>query len=448
MRDASRITRRRAVRMAAIVPLAAPTMQTLSAAGEQVAFGLIGAGAWGRYLLEHFKRIASGRCVAACDIDETSLRRAVQVSRDRPRAYTDYRRLLERKDIQAVVVATPPQTHFPIVRDALETGKHVFCEPPLASKPPEVASLRRLADSRAGQVVQVGLQHRYSKFYQTAKQMVAKGYLGELTNIQAQWHRNRDWSMDPQKPRAANWRLFREFGGGPVGELAGHQMDVADWMFADTPEFVCGAGGLDWKRDGRDVYDNICLIFQYPGGRRMMYSAINTNKHLPLFGGSRSQRGEMLMGTEGTIEITLGGDDEPALGLWFYEPSPGRVGRREDAKEIAKLAGASVPSAGRSSRGMPILFERDQITGDESFLGRELKWARRWLYTKGVMVPQEERHPIEAQLEGFLQCCRDARQPRASLETGLNNSIAVMLANAALDEGFRMYFSDFDRMSR
>jgi hypothetical protein len=91
---------------------------------------------------------------------------------------------------------------------------------------------------------------------------------------------------------------------------------------------VVGVGGLDFIKDGRDVYDNIQLIFTYPGGRKLIYSAISTNKHLPLFQGTRTEFGEMIMGTEGTIEITVGTDDEPAIGLWYYEPGPPTVARR------------------------------------------------------------------------------------------------------------------------
>ena len=96
----------------------------------------------------------------------------------------DYREVLSRSDIQAVVVATPPYTHFAIVRGALAAGKHVFCENVLVVKPEEIHALRELADRYGNRILQVGLQRRYSKFYQIARQIAAKGFLGEVTKAQ------------------------------------------------------------------------------------------------------------------------------------------------------------------------------------------------------------------------------------------------------------------------
>ncbi len=439
-------TRREAARIVAL----APAIATVKAANDQVVFGVVGAGARGQRLITGFNRIAGGRCAAICDTHEASLRQGLRLSKDKPRGLKDYRELLSLAGINAVVVATPLYTHFPIVRDALLAGKHVFCENTLVFKPEEVHALRALADERPGQVVQAGLQRRYSKFYQTARQMATKGFLGEVTNIHAQWHRNPGWTMNPnvERPRESNWRLFREFSGGLTSELASHQIDVANWVFNDRPEFVTGVGSLDWKRDGRDVYDNIALIFRYPEGRQLTYSSISTSKHLPMFAGARAECGETVMGTEGTIEITLGTEEEPALGLWFYEPSAPKVSKAEAQKEIERLGGATMSSAGRGSRVMPILLERDQFTGEESFLERELKYARRWLYSKGVMTPEEDRNPVEVQLESFVECCRSGNRPKAHVEAGLDNSTAVILANMAMDTGRRVYFKEMDKLGR
>ena len=126
------------------------------------------------------------------------------------------------------------------------------------------------------------------------------------------------------------------------------------------------------------------------------------------------------MGTEGTIEITVGTGEQPALGLWFYEPNAVKVTTADAAKEIARAAGATVAKTpGGGFRGMPILLDRDQITGEESFIQRELKYARRWLYAKGLMVPEEDRDPVTAELEAFFECCRAGRRPKADLEAGL-----------------------------
>jgi len=158
------LTRREFVKIGGTVASAASAMPTISAAGNQVLYGAIGTGAQGTYLLRHMAGLQGCRCAAVCDIDEPNLKKGVAAAGTNPQAYRDYRELLGRKDIDAAVIATPLSTHFPITRDALAAGKHVFCEPPLVFKPEEVHALRALAEERFKQVIQTGLQRRYSKF--------------------------------------------------------------------------------------------------------------------------------------------------------------------------------------------------------------------------------------------------------------------------------------------
>jgi predicted dehydrogenase len=109
-------------------------------------------------------------------------------------------------------------------------------------KPEEVHALRARAASKPKQLLQVGLQRRYSAMYQAARQMIEKGLLGEVDYVQAQWHRDPGWKMKKDVPELGNWRLFRKWSGGLVAELASHQIDVADWMLGMTPEAVLGGG--------------------------------------------------------------------------------------------------------------------------------------------------------------------------------------------------------------
>jgi predicted dehydrogenase len=438
------ITRRDAAKIAgagALAIAAAPYVQEMRAANEQVGVGVIGTGARGQYHLKHLAGLKSGRCVAVSDPYEPNLRKGIEAARTNPQGSSDYRALLDRKDVQAVIVATPLYTHFLIVKDALLTGKHVLCEKCLVFKPEEIRELKALAGARDSQVVQVGLQRRYSQFYQTAKQMVAKGMLGEVTDIHAQWNRNPGWTMIPDGPRERNWKLYREFSGGLTSELGSHQIDVANWMFADTPEFVTGVGDQNWRRDGRNTYDNVSLILKYSAGRKMTWNATSTCKHQPLARGLKLEHAEMIMGTDGCIEITVGDDENPALGMWFYDPQP-KLAQSDDQREMAKSVGATITSSARSARGFPILFTRDQISGDESFLEREMKYARRWLYSKGIAVPREERNAGDVQLDSFFESCRTGKRPKADLEAGLEDSASVIVSLMALDEGRRVKFSE------
>jgi predicted dehydrogenase len=443
------LTRREAVKAAggaavavAAATTGAPWIQKVKAAGNQVSYAVIGTGGRGQYHIKHFNGLDGGRCLAVCDIDEKNLEAAKVLSKDKPQGYKDYKEVLARQDIEAVVIATPLYMHFPVMRDALLAGKHVFCEKSLVFTPDEVHAIRKLANERPRQVLQTGLQRRYSKFYQTAKQMIEKGMLGRITNVYAQWNRaslGKTW----QPP---SWRVFRKYSGGLTAELASHQIDVADWMIGAHPQFVTGVGGIDTYKDGRDVYDNIQLIFAYPGGQKLMYSSISTNKHLPLFGSTRTEFGEMIMGTDGTIHITVGTDNEPATAMWFYEPNPAKLAAAAQGKERAQVANASLLGTGKGSKGLPVLFEDELVNPKDSFLQKELKFAKLWLYKKGVMVPEEDKNPVDIQLESFMECVRTGARPKADLNVGLEDSINVILANLAMDEGRRVYMNEIDRM--
>ena len=441
------VTRRDFVKVGVTVAGAALAIQKLSAADNRVRYGVIGTGLQGRYLLRHMAGLQGCQCAAVCDVDPSNLNQGASAAGASPQAYKDYRELLGRKDIDAVVIATPLSMHFPMTRDALTAGKHVFCEPPLVFQPEEVHALRALAEERPKQVIQVGLQRRYSRFYQIAKMMVAKGLIGNVTHISAQWHRNPGWRIppDPASERSRFWMIFREYSAGLAGELGSHQIDVASWMFGAQPEYVMGMGDKEFIRDGRDICDNIQLLYRYKRGQKFSYSAISTNQHLPLFGGTRAEYGETIMGTGGTIEITLGSDEEPCIALWYYEPRPALV-TRGTKEEPFVIGGATLGSMGNGRKGFPLLLDKDQFHDDDSFLAKEMKYARRWLYSKGVALPQEDRNPVDVQMESFFDCCRTGDLPTADVKVGLANATAAILSNLAMDEERRVRFDEMETL--
>jgi predicted dehydrogenase len=301
--------------------------------------------------------------------------------------------------------------------------------------------------------MQTGLQRRYSQFYQMVKGMVDKGVLGNVHHIHAQWHRNminkpsRLWTMKPGGPsNPDNWRLYRQFSGGLTAELTSHQVDIADWMFGSEPEFVMGLGSLDMLKDGRDVYDNIQLIYGYPNGQKLTYSSISTNQFLPYFDGTRPEMGEIIMGTDGTIEITVGDDVHMPVAWWYREPPKTSTVEKANAKQQPFVAGATMVASGGANGPIPLMTGDLTFDGKESFLEREVKYARRWLYSKGVLVQEESRNPVDVELESFFQNCRDGGRPRANLEVGLADTVAVILSNQAMDEGRKVYFSEMDKM--
>src|ERR1039457_3339817 len=381
------VSRRDVLKAAGAVTAGAPFIQKVKAANEQVQYGMIGCGSRGTYLLKHLKKIDSGRCVALCDILPEALDHGVQTIGGNPKTYKDYRNLLARKDIDAVFVITPLFVHFPLTRDVLLAGKHVFCEKCLVFKPEEVHALRALAHEHPKQILQTGLQRRYSYFYQVVKNMVDKGILGDVHHIHAQWHRNMInkpsalWTMKPGgESNIANWRVYRSMSGGLPAELTSHQVDVADWMFGASPEFVMGLGSLDTLKDGRDVYDNVQLIYRYPKGQKLTYSSISTNQFPPFFNGARAEMGEIIMGTEGTIEITVGDGPNnyepkgsPCIAWWYREPPKTTEVVKAGEKAKPFVAGATMVSGGGANGPIPIMTSDLDFTGKEGFLDREVK---------------------------------------------------------------------------
>lgn len=458
MADNKDLTRRDAIKAAGAATIAgvaaahlqgAPAILKARAATNAVNFGMVGTGSRGTYLLKHLKGIDTGKCVAICDITDDALNKADQTIGGSPKRYKDYRELLADKNVEAVFVTVPLFLHFPVTKDALEAGKHVFCEKSLVFKPEEVHALRALSTSRPKQTLQVGLQRNYSAMYQAARQMIEKGILGDVTYVQAQWNRNPGWKMKKGVPneRMANWRLFREYSGGLVAELASHQVDVADRMLGMTPESVMGLGTHDFLFDGRDILDNVQLIFKYPKGRRLVWTGIPTSSHWAGVGGQRTEMGEIICGTQGTIHITLGDDTNLPIGMWFKEPNPPAKVEEAGKKKEAFKAGATMVSAA-GSRPLPILLGKDQMTGNESFLEKEMKFARQWLYQKGIMVPLEEKNPVDTELESFFNDVKTGGHPRADLEIGLQDSTAVILSNIALDEGRVVSFKEIETMGK
>src|SRR5262249_27963798 len=132
----------------------APAIRTVKAANDQVQFGIIGTGSRGTYLLKHLKNIDSARCIAVCDLNDEAIKHGVDTIGTNPKTFKDYRELLAMKDVEAVFVTVPLFVHFPLTRDALMAGKHVFCEKCLVFKAEEVHALRTLANEHPKQTLQ------------------------------------------------------------------------------------------------------------------------------------------------------------------------------------------------------------------------------------------------------------------------------------------------------
>ena len=105
-------------------------------------------------------------------------------------------------------------------------------------------------------------------------------------------------------------------------------------------------------------------------------------------------------------------------------------------------------ASGGANGPIPLMTSELELTGSEGFWDKEVKFAKRWLTAKGVMVQEEHRNPVDVELESFFQNCRDGKKPKADVEVGLADSVAVILSNQAMDEGRKVYFNEIDKLFR
>ena len=156
----------------------------------------------------------------------------------------------------------------------------------------------------------------------------------------------------------------------------------------------------------------------------------------------RREFGEEILGTGGSVHITLGGDDFPATAMWFPEPAPPQVG---GAKKENVKAGATI-ATGAAAKGLPIFLGKDQIDmQNDSFVNREMKFARHWLANKGIMMPEEDKNPVDIELSSFFDDCRTGNRPKSDLEVGLADSAGVILANRAMYDERRVYYNEINQ---
>lgn len=294
-----------------------PWLQSCSAddkkrvAKEKVRIGFIGTGSRGQYHLNNMKEIPNADVVALCDNYEPNLKAASAIF-PKAKTFDDYRRVLEMPEVQAVMIAVPLYEHARLAIDALQAGKHVFCEKSMATTPQGCLDMYN-AFKQSGKVMFIGQQRLYDPKYIRAMEMIHSGVIGEIGAVRAYWFRNNDWRRpvpSPDLERKINWRLYKEYSGGLMTELATHQLQVGNWALKMIPETVMGAGDIVYWKDGREVYDNVSLIYRYPNGVKMNYESVISNKFYGLE--------EELLGSKGTME--------PEKGKYYFEevkPAPG-----------------------------------------------------------------------------------------------------------------------------
>ncbi|HEV8146742.1 MAG TPA: Gfo/Idh/MocA family oxidoreductase [Bryobacteraceae bacterium] len=258
-------------------------------ANDRVRLGLIGAGERGQFVTSVFQKNVTIELAAVCDV-YTSKIDQVQSKTPNAKSFTDHRKLLEMKDLDVALVATPDHWHAGVAIDALNAGKDLYIEKPLTLRIEEGPAIVKAARVN-NRVVQVGMQQRSGPHYIRARdEFVKAGKLGKITLARTWWHgngyhlrkapaslqqlpSNLDWSRflgpvkwrdyDPQQ--YYNFRAYLDFGGGQVTDLFTHWIDVVHmFMEQDDPIAASAAGGVYHYKDGRTAPDTINVLLEYP----------------------------------------------------------------------------------------------------------------------------------------------------------------------------------------
>lgn len=314
---------------------AAPAVGQVQGANDRIRLGYIGTGRMGRSNL--YQSLATGRTeiAALCDVFEPSLAKALAMDGlARPDTYVDFRRILDRSDIDAVVISTPDHWHAAQTVMACDAGKDVFVEKPIATSIAEGRAMVNAA-RRTGRVVQTGTMQRSAIHFQRAVEIVRAGTLGKISFVRC-WNTGNeypagygnpadssppsglDWDLwlgpAPARPFNANrfgisddyfstFRYFWDYAGGMLTDWGIHLMDIVLWaMEAGAPKRVTTAGGKFFLTDNRDTPDTLQSTFEYDNWV-MTYTNQACNGH----GFEDRGYGILFYGTDGTLFVDRGG---------------------------------------------------------------------------------------------------------------------------------------------
>ncbi|MBX9790742.1 MAG: Gfo/Idh/MocA family oxidoreductase [Pirellulales bacterium] len=364
-------------------------------ANDTLNIGCIGVGGRCRHLLKALVKIPDVRVAAVCDIWQENLEIARKLADPQALVTGDHRAVLDRADLDAVLIATPDHWHSPLTIEACAAGKDVYVEKPLTHALDEGPAVIA-AQNRHQRVVQVGMQQRSMPHMQAARELIRAGTLGEIHKVHLTWNRNQpraqagvqpvdastvDWKRflgsAPEQPfepyRFRNWRWFWDFGGGLFTDLMTHQIDIANWVL-DLGEPATAAAIGDHVNDGGrwETPDTVQTLVHYPSRQTQVYFE-------GTFSSARNAAMIEFMGTEGTLYLDRG----------RYELIPERRSKLEPREMVL----------GTGPRGADFY---DQPDG-------ELLHLTNW-----------------------IECIRSRQQPTAPVEAGVAAVWGPHLANLAL----------------
>ncbi len=369
----------------AATAFAHPAIGAVKGANDRINFAILGAG--GRATSAHVNHLttmkAEGKAVdiiGICDVWDgsktgTDVRARINgkwteigrglypvaefcgLSKDDKLVTKDYRKVLDSKDVDAIVVGTPDHWHAKMSIDAMESGKDVYCEKPMCHTIDEARRITE-AQARTRQIFTVGVQSTANPLWKMAHETIASGKIGHVMQAQTSYYRNSDvgqwryypllesmnpstvdWKMflgtefglAPEQPfdraKYAQWRCYWDFGGGMYTDLFVHQLThLIQAMGVRFPRRVVGAGGLYLEYDGRDVPDVATVVADYDEGCQVIISATMAND---------TQLGEVIRGHTGTVKFD--GDKGYRISPQKLDsrPAPPGQNKSEDGQYVA-----------------------------------------------------------------------------------------------------------------
>ncbi len=296
------------------------------AANDRIQIATLGVGGMGSGDTRMALAVPGVELVAVADVYDGRLRRAREVWGDHLFTTRDYREVLARKDVDAVIIGTPDHWHARMMIDALETGKDVYCEKPMVQKIEQGRAVIA-AEKKSGRILQIGSQYVTSIIYHKTRELIRSGAIGQLNMVEAWLDRNTalgawqysippdatpeniDWDRflgeAPKRPfepvRLFRWRNYRDYGTGVAGDLFVHLISGLHVATGATgPVRVFATGGLRYWKAGRDVPDVMLALLDYP--ETSEHPAFNLALRVNFkCGMAREQFGFRFVGSEGTL---------------------------------------------------------------------------------------------------------------------------------------------------
>jgi predicted dehydrogenase len=397
-----RIARRSLLQSSLLAPAANAQVTGPGSPNSRINIACIGYGIMGQVDLQTASSIPGNEIVAVCDIYDGRLARAREQFGAGIFTTRDYREILTRRDIDAVIVATPDHWHSVIASEAMRAGKDVYCQKPMVRQVSEGHTIIQ-AQKETGRILQVGSQLASSILYEKARELVESGAIGKVHMIESYWDRNSaqgawqysipldaspetvDWDRflgsASKRPfdatRVFRWRNYQEYGTGVAGDLFVHLFTGIHFvMQSNGPNRIMSSGGLHFWKDGRDVPDLLIGLFEYPETPK--HPAFHVSLRVNFMAGGGDTSGFRFIGTDGVLNVTVRGtitltrkqrEAEPGQSASTFSKAGAEAYLREYRQKYppAKPSPAAMPTNGDQMWSFPRGYTEQQAHHENFF---------------------------------------------------------------------------------